>query len=135
MSATIRIGNEVYRRVVTAENMTDDQAEVAATEIARDIGALALYLKEKGLDKDYTNMMTIADRFEKMANGIAKMGLQKAASSLKTAVEGDESYLEKVKRIHGVAGDLLDAIASASQVPYRIHELADQIWFLSDVGY
>lgn len=80
MSATIRIGNEIYRRVVTAENMSDDQAEVAATEIARDIGALALYLKEKGLDKDYNNMMTIAGRFEQMANGIAKMGLQKAAS-------------------------------------------------------
>jgi hypothetical protein len=88
----LRIGNEIYRRVVEAESMTPDQAEVAAIEIARDIGALALFLKEQGLEKDYGNAMMIAERFEGMANAIAKQGLQKAASYLHTADDDDDAY-------------------------------------------
>lgn len=86
MSISLRIGNEVYRRV-EAESMTPEQAEVAAHEIGVDIGALALFLKEQGLDKDYQNAMMIAERFEGMANAIAKKSLQKAASFVKA--DGD----------------------------------------------
>ena len=71
----LRVGNAVYRRrVVEAESMTQDQAEVAAVDIARDIGALALFLKEQGFGKDYDNAMQIASRFEGMANALAKQG-------------------------------------------------------------
>ena len=92
MSISLRIGNEVYRRVVEAESMTSEQAEVAAHEIGVDIGALALYLKEQGLDKDYDNAMMVAQRFEQMANALAKQGLQKAASSISTGLFSDDYW-------------------------------------------
>ena len=78
MPITLRIGNAIYRHVeepVTAESMTAEQAEIAAHEIGVDIGALALYLKEQGLQKDYSNAMQIAQRFEGMADALAKQSM------------------------------------------------------------
>ena len=84
----LRMGSKIYRQVETDDAgapmshfastlkrlaaMSDDEAEVAAHEIGVDIGALALYLKEQRLGKDYDNAMQIAERFEGMANAIAK---------------------------------------------------------------
>jgi len=66
---TIRIAGKTY---VLAQ-MTPDQAAKAALDISTDIGALALYLKEKGFAKDSANMEEIAGRFSKTADQLADM--------------------------------------------------------------
>jgi hypothetical protein len=74
MSTFVIRAGAVYRQVEA--QMTPEQAEETAIGVATDIKTLALFLKEQGLDKDYGNAMTIAQRFEQMANGLAKMSLQ-----------------------------------------------------------
>lgn len=65
----IRIAGKEY---VLAQ-MTPDQAAKAALDISTDIGALGLYLKEKGFDKDAANMEAIAGIFSKTADQLADM--------------------------------------------------------------
>ena len=71
----IRAG-AVYRRVVKAESMTSEQAEQAAHDISVEIGALALFLKEQKLGKDYDNAMAVAQRFEQMSAALGKQNVQ-----------------------------------------------------------
>ena len=63
----------IYRKVEA--QLTAEQAEQTAVDVAQDIRTLALFLKEQGLGKDYDNAMAVAQRFEQMANALAKQQL------------------------------------------------------------
>jgi len=65
----IRIAGKTY---VLAQ-MTAEQAEKAAFDISQDISALALFLKAKGLSKDYDNAMGVSKSFSNMADKLGKL--------------------------------------------------------------
>jgi hypothetical protein len=70
--ATPKIIKIAGKEYVLAQ-MTTDQAAKAALDISTDIGALVLYLKEKGFGKDAANMEQIAGKFSHVADQLADM--------------------------------------------------------------
>ncbi len=64
----VRIAGKMYKKAA----ISAEEAMQAANDIATDIRTLAPFLKQLKMDKDYDNMMGVAQVFDQMVNRILK---------------------------------------------------------------